>query len=304
MTDTFVDSDAGHFDQPNDVTTCTLTGNIIVADWFNRRLQILDKNLRHTRDVTKTKGRKNMERPHSVCTTSRGNIVALVEDEVHMFGRDGAHVRCLDGPWINTYGVTSDADFIYVSDADAHCVRVFTNAGRALRTFGDRGMFPSGPRHIAVCNHPSHGQIIIVTGCRTIYYLSKRGKLIQKMEDILDTDIDGLTTDSAGHVFITSTNNPILVIKDTRVVQRVGEVGAAHSWQLNRPCGLTTTPSELIVANHHRHNLLVFTLVAGRPPPSAPAREDDHNHHRHNLLVFTLVAGRPPPSAPAREDDH
>ena len=97
--------DPQQFKFPSGITINKITGQVIVADWGNNRVQVLQPDLTFS----------------------------------HMFGSRGSLQGQFDGP----NDVTIDSQgFVYFADRYFHCVQKFTLKGRFVSSFGTKGDEP------------------------------------------------------------------------------------------------------------------------------------------------------------------
>lgn len=124
-------------------------GNVVISDSGNKRIQVFDKNGRFLQKM----GEEELARPWGVCVTSDGHIGVCDKEDIVVFTPDGQLVRRFSqgGPpgWLDDYIVHAHNKF-YVSYISTHCVKVFSNDGQFLFSFGEKGeeqgqfKFPQG----------------------------------------------------------------------------------------------------------------------------------------------------------------
>jgi DNA-binding beta-propeller fold protein YncE len=105
-----------------------------------------------------------ISRPLGVCTNSSNQLVVTddIKHQVHMFARDGSHIRSFSGPGSSDgqltypYGVcVNSAGHILVADFNNHRISMFDNDGKFIRKFSSYGSNNdqlNGPISICVDN--------------------------------------------------------------------------------------------------------------------------------------------------------
>ena len=152
-------SGQGHFDIPRGVAL-TQDGNIIVADCYNDRIQVLTRDGAFVSAVgSKGSQPRQFARPWDVAVHQNGklfvndtnnNRVQVLNHDLtysHSFGSGGSH----PGEFANARGVAIDSKgMVYVADGENNRVQKFTPEGKFLaiidtkRRQGSRLNFPSG----------------------------------------------------------------------------------------------------------------------------------------------------------------
>ena len=114
------------FNSPIGITVHPTTGQIFIADTFNHRIQVLNKDLTYS----------------------------------HSFGKEGSSPEQFNEP----YDVTFDNEgYLYIADNENHCIKKFTSTGQYISTFSSRGSNPGqikGPTSIIIDNN-----ILYVSDC-------------------------------------------------------------------------------------------------------------------------------------------
>ena len=133
--------------------------------------------------------------------------------------------------------------------------------GGTIRTFGEEGT-TAGRFHGNPCYITVYGdQLVISDATGRVYHFTMRGEFIKNMESGIVKRATGLTVSPAGDLIIVDYKGEVVVVRDGRVVCRVGETGG-ESWHLYEPQGVAVTSTgQVVVANLGKHNLLLYDMV-------------------------------------------
>ena len=254
----------GEFNRPFDVAVCPDTGRVMVADLGNSRIQILDTKLKHTKNITHDGDGKVLSQPAGICINNKGDIIISDwgSNRVLVYDKTGLYKRDMPGTWCRPCGITVDSnDFIYVCDQDTHSVKVIDKDGNTITTFGGEGTtartFHDKPRCITVHNN----QLLVSDDEGCVYHFTQSGVFIKNFESGIVKKARGLTVSPAGDLIIVDQQGEVVVVSDGRAVCRVGETGG-ESWHLEKPQGVAVTSTgQVVVANHGKHNLLLYDMV-------------------------------------------
>ena len=165
------------FNYPTGITVHPTTGQIFIADIFNDRIQVLNKNLTYS----------------------------------HSFGKEGSSPEQFNGP----YDVTFDNEgYLYVADSGNHCIKKFTSTGQYISTFGSNPGQIKYPTSIIIDNNllyvSEYGNnrisIFDTNGC-FIHCFGKSGS----GEGEFDRPF-GITVDSLGNLYVSDFGNNRLVV--------------------------------------------------------------------------------------------
>ena len=252
------------FNFPRDVAICRDTGRVMVADTFNSRIQILDNKFQHIKDITHDGDGRALSGPACICINNNGDIIIsdYIANRVLVYDKTGLYKIHIPGPWCYPWGVTVDDDgLLYVCDIGTCSVKVIDKGCNIIQTINNYntspGSFTSPPYYIKV-----HGDHLLVSdsGGR-VYYLTKSGEVIKTLALGIVKRARGMTVNQAGDLIIVDEEGPVTVVRDGRVMCRVGET-AGESWHLSRPGGVAVTSTgQVVVANREQHNLLVYDMV-------------------------------------------
>ena len=165
------------FDIPLGITVHPTTGQIFIADMYNHRIQVLNKDLTYS----------------------------------HSFGKKGLSPKQLNQP----YDVTFDNEgCLYVADFSNHCIKKFTPTGQYISRFSSEGSNPgqiTNPTSIHIDNNVSeYGNnrisIFDTNGC----FIHCFGKYGSGEKDF--NNPCGITVDSLGNLYVTDSGNDRLVV--------------------------------------------------------------------------------------------
>uniref|UniRef100_A0ABM0M4I7 Tripartite motif-containing protein 2-like n=1 Tax=Saccoglossus kowalevskii TaxID=10224 RepID=A0ABM0M4I7_SACKO len=122
------------FNQPVGVTV-DKKGNVLVADFGNKRIQILDSNGKYIDQIL-----LDSERPTGVAMAPNGNIVVVVfyTKRVHIYSENREKIKQFTyKEFVKPYGVTVNSKgHILVADPKAHYIFVFTSDGDFVMKIG------------------------------------------------------------------------------------------------------------------------------------------------------------------------
>jgi len=126
-------SDPGQFNKPEGISVDT-KGNVVVADYRNKRIQIFDASGHFLSAITHTTSGQQLQGPVSV-SVGPDNCVYVLEHTSHrvsIFNHTGKYIKSFgrrgdkDGEFGIAYGVAvSDEGYIYVSDTYNDRIQVF-----------------------------------------------------------------------------------------------------------------------------------------------------------------------------------
>ena len=254
----------GEFQDPYDVAVCPVTGHVVVVDYGNHRVKVLDDEFKHIFDINKDGSGRDLKLPWGVAVNKSGGIIVsdVQAHAVYIYTQTGSCSRQLPGPWNAPRGIAVDSDnTIYVCDSRSYTINVLDRAGMIIRTFGGRGdkpgQFQSEPWFITVCND----SIVVSDLVGKIHQFAKSGSYIMQMDVDDVRDATGLTVTSANDLVITYNKGPMRVVRGEQTVSVIGEQGS-EPWQLHNPRGVAVSKNgQIIVANNNNNNVLVYDLV-------------------------------------------
>ena len=162
------------------ITVHPTTGQIFIADRWNHRIQVLNKDLTYS----------------------------------HSFGKKRSSPEQFNEP----YDVTFDNEgYLYVTDRYNHCIKKFTSTGQYISTFSSHGSNPgqiNDPSSIIINNNllyvsdcgNNRISIFDTNGC-FIHCFGKRGSGEGEFNRAY-----GITVDSLGNLYVSDTFNNRLVV--------------------------------------------------------------------------------------------
>ena len=168
------------FNDPIGITVHPTTGQIFIAERYNHRIQVLNKDLTYS----------------------------------HSFGKRGWSPEQLNHPWDVTF---DNEGYLYVADSSNHCIKKFTSTGQYISTFSSHGSNPGQikfPTSIIIDNNllyvseyaNNRISIFDTNGC-FIHCFGKSGS----GEGEFDRP-HGITVDSIGDLYVSDTFNNRLVV--------------------------------------------------------------------------------------------
>ena len=178
------------FQYPWDITTTT-NDNVVVVDYTNKDVVILNKDTKLIRSFGQASGDSKLNYPlgiavgHNVIAVSEHNdhVVkkfTLQGDYLSKFGSRGSE----DGQFTNPLGLTFNSKgLLYVVDHSNHRIQLFDNNNKFVFKFGSKGSNPGqfqDPRYIALDSSDQ----VYVTDCSSsggIIVFSEDGHFIKKI---------------------------------------------------------------------------------------------------------------------------
>ena len=146
-------SGIGQFNDPLGLTVST-NGDVFVADWNNKRIQILDDSLHFQREIT----HQTMERPWDVkLTPDEVYVLCAVSPCILVFSHAGEKIRhliTLGGAGMGMqiglapFFCLDRNQNLLISDCLKHEVRIFSKEGTHLHTIGEQG------HEVGMLSHP------------------------------------------------------------------------------------------------------------------------------------------------------
>ena len=125
----------GEFNKPVGVAVCPVTDRVVVADLYNKRVQVFDADLKHIMHIEKDGNGEQLKWPRGVAVNHAGEIIVsdCEAKTVSVFDQNGSYSRQLPGPWIRPSGIAVDTNGdIYV--CDEHSIKVINKAGEIINT--------------------------------------------------------------------------------------------------------------------------------------------------------------------------
>ena len=125
-------SEAGQFDKPVGISVDS-RGNVLVAEYGNKRIQVFDESGLHLSTITHTIPKQQLQQPYSV-SVGPDDCVYVVEcdaNRVSVFDDNGKYIKSFgkrgnkDGEFVNPYAIAVADGYVYVSDTDNHRIQVF-----------------------------------------------------------------------------------------------------------------------------------------------------------------------------------
>ena len=278
----------GEFKAPSAVCF-TKNDHLVVADFYNHRLQIFDEQL----NLVRTNGREGQgegefNRPSAVCMgkndhsdliliadqgNNRVQVVTMEGVFVHSFPCPKPHGVCVDeknnvfvSSWINAHQVNEEFQIV-----------VFSWQGtQPIRTIGTKGMRPAQlnrPEHL--CFSDEHSQLSVCDSLNhRIQVFTPEGELIRAFgsqgQDILQfKEPTGICLDKNGALLISDYYNHRIVAykwdgKQEKLLGAFGKKGQAQG-EFNNPFGVCVdSKNRLAVADRNNHRVQVLDILSHR----------------------------------------
>ena len=126
-------SETGKFNSPVGISVDS-RGNVLVADYYNKRIQVFDASGRYLSSITHTTPEQKLQGPISV-SVGPDDCVYVVEfdsNRVSIFDQTGKYIKSFgkkgdkDGEFDRPFAIAvSDEGYVYVSDTDNNRIQVF-----------------------------------------------------------------------------------------------------------------------------------------------------------------------------------
>ena len=254
----------GEFQYPCDVAVCPVTGHVVVADYGNHRVQVLDTEFKHIFNINTDGSGRDPKLPWGVAVNKSGEIIVsgMLANTVNIYSQTGSYSRKLPGPWNTPRGIAVDSDdTIYVCDSGSYAIKVLNRAGKIIRTFGGRGDKPGQFQNEPLFITMYKDSIVVSDNTGKIHLFTKSGSYIRQMDVDNVRVATGLTVTSADDLVIADHEGHVGVVRGEQTVSVIGEQGS-ESWQLHKPLGVAVSKTgQIIVVNFSNNNLLVYDLV-------------------------------------------
>ena len=189
----------------------------MVADTDNGRIQILDNQLKHIKDITQDGDSKTLSRPVCICFNSKGDIIVshTAANRVLVYDNTGSYTRDIVGPWRDPWGIAVDGDDkMYICDRDTYNIVVIANDGKIIRSFRvdvtTAGRFDSKPLHIAVCGD----QVVVSAAGGHVLFFTLEGAFIKELESDVVKWARGLAVGPSGELIIVDDKGPLTGMRE------------------------------------------------------------------------------------------
>ncbi|XP_070546075.1 tripartite motif-containing protein 2-like [Ptychodera flava] len=240
--------------------------DIVTADYGNNRLQITTREGTFKK-ILEFKQFIKPFTPRDIAISSDNTYHSLDDNnkQVVVSDENGHVIRCFGQNELkNPYGIgISPVDGnVYVTDGGGNCVRVYTEHGKYLRSFG------SGGKNQGQFNCP-RGLVIGSTGMVFVAdYLNKRIQVFNAdYQYLYSFDCQsgdgkmryprGIAIENDKYVYVTTSNSILKFESSGKFVCRID----SDSDELNWPTGIALTddiPCRVIVADSNHHSIKVF----------------------------------------------
>ena len=135
----------GEFNGPWSIAVSETTGNIAVADYDNKRVQLFDSDLKYLTTIgDKRPGAERIRKPYSVAFTASGDVIVIhgqvfQPSEMFLFTEHGQFIKHISQHLINPQSVSVRTDgHLIVRDLGDRSVKVLSPDGtELLQSFSD-----------------------------------------------------------------------------------------------------------------------------------------------------------------------
>ncbi|KAL9968711.1 hypothetical protein ACROYT_G020829 [Oculina patagonica] len=167
-------------------------GRTFVANRDNNKILLFNPNGEYVSTVNKSRPLNN---PRGISLDSQGNIIVCDTGNkcVRFFSTEGNILKTIGVGWLHMpFDCLCHEDKIFVSDREAHVIKVYNNNGRFLYEFGKRGTgdgelnHPTGlavdkTGHLLVCSEDNHRvQVFTLDG----KFVTKFGEIGEELGQI------------------------------------------------------------------------------------------------------------------------
>ena len=201
----------GELRDPLDVA-CLLNGDIVVAEWGNKRVQIFDS----VGEPVSTIGQGHIS-PQGVAVTLRGNIIVsdASQKRLQVFSPSGNSIAKWGlGKFFAPCGVAiSPNGNCIITDVGEHTISVYQGEKKCVKRFGSRGSRDDQFNNPLYVTCGTHNEIIVSdSDNHCIKVFDSRGKYIRKIgsEGSADGQLKyprGIATDQDGNIVVVDRNN-------------------------------------------------------------------------------------------------
>jgi DNA-binding beta-propeller fold protein YncE len=272
----------GQFDTPMAVAIAP-SGNIIVADTGNDRVQVFDRAGKFLSTfgssfailvaAQQDSGKGKFWFPRGVAVSSSGDIVVAesLNSRVQVFDSEGKFLRSFgnkgrgNGNLDDPSGVAiASSGNIVVADEKNYRIQIFSSSGKFLDQFGNQGVGDGqfyGIWDVAITS----SQEFVVSDCVRIQVFDKSGNFRRKLgERPADSHTTGIAVTSSDHVVVAHMGKfsgvRVFDLEGTLLTE-FGSKGQGNG-QFNEPAGVAVDRSgSIFVADKGNHRVQVFKLV-------------------------------------------
>lgn len=271
-------SEDGQFCRPWGVCCDASTGNIIIADRSNNRVQVFDRTGKFLRKFGSYGTRAGQfDRPAGVAFDNQLNRIVVTDKDNHRiqvfqpdgtflfkFGEKGSKPGAyFNYPW--DVAISSESN-ILISDTRNHRIQLFNSNGQFLNKYGfdgplwkqfdsPRGVAFNQQNQIIVTDFNNHRLLVINPDFQTAKFLgsegSGNGQFLRPQ---------GCAVDHEGNIIVADSRNyRIQVFSPNGMFKcKFGSQGSALD-QMDRPSGICVTPDGLIlVVDFGNHRVMAF----------------------------------------------
>ena len=164
------------------------TGEVVIADWDNRCVVVLDDKLNLLKLIGQGGGNSRLVRPLGVAVTD--NVIAVSD-----YGSHQVKKYSLQGELLSVIGCHGDKNsqfnrprglafnnnkLLYVVDGGNHRVQVFQQDDKFAFSFGNRGNNPGQFQHpVRIAVHPNNNVLVTDRDANCIHLFTHNGQFIQ-----------------------------------------------------------------------------------------------------------------------------
>lgn len=280
--------DDGQFSTPIGVAIAP-SGNIVVADTGNDRVQIFDASgkflstfgSRFAIGVDQDAGKGKFFFPRGIAVSATGDIVVgeALNHRVQVFDSEGKFLRSFgnkgrgNGNLNEPSGVAiASTGNVVIADDKNYRVQILSNAGKYVDQFGNEGpgdgQFFTGIWDVAITS----SQEFVVSDTSRIQVFDKAGKFLRKFgEPPADSYTTGLAVTSSDQIVVAhmgkSTGIRIFNLEG-KVLTEFGSKGTGNG-EFEEPAGVAVDrKGYIVVADKGNHRIQIFKPVEKKGIPS------------------------------------
>lgn len=199
-------------DEPTGITIDN-QGRVFVVSRGNNEILVFNPNGEYVSTAIKS---GSLKQPRGISLDSRGNIIVCDSGNqcVKIFSPGGNILRTIGVDRLHLpFGCLCYEDKIFVSDREAHCVKVYSSEGKFLYEFGKHGTgdeklnSPTGiavdkTGHLLVCSSGSHRVQVFTLDGKFVTKFGKNGERLGQFDNPIT-----ITVLTSGHIVVTEFGN-------------------------------------------------------------------------------------------------
>lgn len=266
--------------RPNGVVSDS-SGNVYVADSQNHSIFVFDQG----KNTLRFLGEDTLAAPIGLAIDNKRGIVFVTDSKLNkVLGLDknsGKVVMEMGfvGEFKNPSGIVYDEtrERVYVSDTKNHMIRVYDKNGKALFSFGKKGIEDGEFNHPSYLALDKNGKLYVVDKFNArVQIFDPDGKFIKKFGKLGDTSGSfsrpaGIGVDSEDHVYVVDSafSNFQIFDNDGKLLLWIGKTGTKPG-EFYLPTGMYIDKEDKIyVSDTFNRRVQVFQYLKGKSGASS-----------------------------------